>query len=193
MCMCGKPLSGWCDFKFQSRSLPRTLKLSESFQDSQGLSRHILDGHRQFLVTLSQKYDFAPRLTSFNDQSSLSTNVRTVPGQVVTCFLGYYSILTGGNALFFIHVRYVSTFMKVIATCLCAWKNTTQENNVCWFLVAFHIAVQEIPLVTPVLISSWTVSSISIIEEKIEEWIDVIWWRGRRCKQLLYDLNKTTR
>ena len=84
--VCGKPLSGWCDFKYQSRSLPGTLRLPAGFQDSQGLFRHVLHVHRQSLVTLSQKYDFAPILTGFSDQSRLSTNVRAVPGLGCTLF-----------------------------------------------------------------------------------------------------------
>ena len=98
-----------------------------SFQDSQGLSRHILDDHRQSLVTLSQKYDFAPKLTSFNDHSSLSTNLRTVPGLGCTLFSRLILNSLGGNVLFFIHVRYVVTFMKVIATCLCTWEILLME------------------------------------------------------------------
>jgi len=39
----------------------------------------------------------------------------------------------GENALFYIHLLYVAVFMKVNATCLCTWKNTTQDNNMCWF------------------------------------------------------------
>lgn len=50
--VCGKPLAGWREFTFQSGSWLQTLKISASFQDLRGLSRHILDDHRKSVVNL---------------------------------------------------------------------------------------------------------------------------------------------